>query len=99
MAHRYCQPIAVTRAAAGTPARFRWRDAEYPVAEVFDTWHPMDRWWEQPTNPATATYSLRHGAQDRTYYRVCCRGSAGEQAFDLFHDALSNLWVIDVAHD
>jgi hypothetical protein len=44
---------------------------------------------------AGASYS----AQDRTYYRVCCRGPAGEQVFDLFHDAITNLWVLDVAHD
>ena len=48
---------------------------------------------------ATTTYSLDHRAQDRTYYRVCCRGSAGEQVFDLYHDATSNLWVLGVAHD
>jgi hypothetical protein len=55
----------------------------------------MDRSWERPTNSATATYSLRYGEQDRTYYRVCCRGSAGEQVFDLYHDSVSNLWVLD----
>ena len=43
-----------------------------------------------------ATYSLHHGEQDRTYYRVCCRGPAGEQVFDLFHNAITNLWVLDV---
>jgi hypothetical protein len=43
--------------------------------------------------------SLRHGAQDRTYYRVCCRGSAGEQVFDLFHDAVTLTWMLDLAHD
>ena len=53
----------------------------------------------RPTNPATATYSLRHGEQDQTYYRVCCRGPAGEQVFDLYHDAVTNQWVLDVAHD
>jgi hypothetical protein len=99
MAHRYGHPIAVTRAADGMPTHFRWRDAHYPVAEVFATWHLRDRRREQPTNPATATYSLRHGQQDRTYYRVCCRGPAGEQVFDLYHDAVTNQWVLDVAHD
>jgi len=69
------------------------------AAEVFSTWHLMDRWWERSPNPAMALYSLRHGEQDRTYYRVCCRGSAGEQVFDLYHDAVTNQWVLDVAHD
>jgi hypothetical protein len=59
----------------------------------------MDRWWVRPTNPATAIYSIHHSEQDRTYYRVCCRGPAGEQVFDLSHDAVTNLWVLDVAHD
>jgi uncharacterized protein DUF6504 len=95
MAHRYGQPIMMTRAADGMPASFRWRDAEYAVAEVFSKWHLMDRWWVRLANPATAL----HGAQDRTYYRVCSRGPAGEQVFDLFHDTVTNLWVLDVAHD
>jgi hypothetical protein len=83
MAHHYGHPVKVRRRADGTPASFRWRDARYPVAEVFSSWHLMDRSWEQPTNPATAIYSLRHG----------------EQVFDLHHDAVTNLWVLDVAHD
>jgi uncharacterized protein DUF6504 len=99
MAHRYSHPVAVIRAADGTPVHFHWKGAEWPVSEVFATWHLMDRWWMRPANLATAAYSLERGAQDRTYYRVCCRGPAGEQVFDLYHDAVSNLWVLDVAHD
>lgn len=89
----------MTREADGTPTSFCWRGQEWPIAEVFDTWHLIDRWWVRPTNPATATYSIHHGEQDRTYYGVCCRGSAGEQVFDLYRDAVSNLRVLDVAHD
>ena len=59
----------------------------------------MDRWWVRPVHPAKATYALHHGEQDCTHYRVCCRGSAGVQIFDLFHDAVTNLWVLDMAHD
>jgi Family of unknown function (DUF6504) len=98
MAHRYGHPVAVIRAADGTPAHFRWKGSEWPVSEVFDTWHLMNRWWERPTNPATAAYALHHGEQDRTYYRGCCRGSAGVQVYGLFH-AVTNLWVLEVAHD
>jgi hypothetical protein len=48
----------------------------------------------------TATYSLRTRAQNRTYYRLCCRGpETGEQVFDLYHDAATLTWVLDVAHD
>jgi len=50
MAHRYGHPVKVRRRADGMPASFRWRDARYPVAEVFETWHLMDRWWEQPAH-------------------------------------------------
>jgi hypothetical protein len=45
----------------------------------------MDRWWVRPTNPATAVYLIHHSEQDRMYCRVCCRGSAGEQVFDLHY--------------
>ena len=62
MAHRYGHPIAVIRGADGTPAHFRWKGSEWPVSEVFETWHLMDRWWVRPVHPATATYSLNHGA-------------------------------------
>jgi hypothetical protein len=51
------------------------------------------------TNPTTATYSLEHSEPARTHYRVCCRDPAGEQVFDLFHDAVTNQWMLDVAHD
>ncbi len=43
MAHQYGQPVAVIRAADGTPAHFRWKGSEWPVSEVFETWHLMDR--------------------------------------------------------
>jgi Family of unknown function (DUF6504) len=99
MAHRYQQPIKVTCAADGMPTSFCWRDQEWQIAEVFDTWHLMDRWWAVPANPATHTYSLNRDAQDRTYFRVCCRDPGGIQVFDLFHDAVTLLWVLDVAHD
>ena len=69
------------------------------MSEIFETLHLMDRWRMRPANPATATYSLELGEQDRTYYRVCCRGPAGKQVFDLYHDAVMNQWVLDVAHD
>ena len=68
MAHRYGHPVKVKRAADGSLVSFRWQGSMYAIAEVFSTWHLMDRWWERPVNPATATYSLRHGEQDRTYY-------------------------------
>jgi hypothetical protein len=59
----------------------------------------MDRWWEKAVIPGRATYSWHRVATDRTYYRVCSSGPAGEQVFDLYRDAVTNLWVLDVAHD
>jgi len=91
--------LARGHAQCGMPTHFRWKRPEWPVSEVFETWHLMDRWWELPVNPATAIYSLAQGEQNRTYYRVCCRGPAGEQVFDLFHDAVTLTWVLDAAHD
>jgi hypothetical protein len=101
MAHHYGHPISVTLAPNGQPASFRWRDCFYPISEVFATWHRKDRWSEQPQagNLARATYSRSRGASDRIYYRVCCSGPAGEQIFDLYHEGITNLWVLDVAHD
>jgi len=48
---------------------------------------------------AASARALDHGEQDRTHCRVCCRGPAGEQVFDLYHDAVTNQWVLDEAHD
>jgi len=39
------------------------------------------------------------GAQEPTSYRVCCWGPAGAQVFDLYHDAVTLIWVLDAAHN
>jgi hypothetical protein len=39
------------------------------------------------------------GGRDQTSYRVCCWGPAGAQVFDLYRDAVTNLWVLDIAHE
>lgn len=86
MAHRYGQPIQMTLAAGGQPSAFAWRGARYRIVETLSTWRLRDRWWETPGE----------GASDRTYYRVRC---AGEQFFDLYYDAASDVWMLDRAHD
>ena len=86
MAHRYGQPIQMTLAAGGQPSAFGWRGARYRIVETLSTWRLRDRWWETPGG----------GASDRTYYRVRC---AGEQFFDLYYDAASDVWMLDRAHD
>jgi hypothetical protein len=50
-------------------------------------------------NPATDAYSFDRDATDRTSFRVCCRRPAGEHVFGRYHDASTNLRVLDVAHD
>lgn len=86
MARRYGHPISITLSSA-RPSRFRWRDADYRIVEVLSTWHLRDRWWE----PSSAG-----GTSDRLYYRVRC---AGEQIFELYHDLISDSWVLDRIHD
>jgi hypothetical protein len=88
MAHRFGQPVQVTLAAS-LPVSFLWRGAHYPIAEVLATWHLRDRWWEAPAAPGRRP-------SDRRYYRVRC---AGEQIFELYHDAVSDHWVLDRAYD
>ena len=99
MAHRYGHPISVTLVSAtGRPQSFLWRGRCYRVAEVFSIWRLCDRWWERPAHPAAAT-AIGSGASDRTYYRVRCPSGDGEQLFDLYHDVVTDRWVLDCAHD
>ncbi len=101
MAHRYGQPVAVA-AIGGQPVAFTWRGVEYAVRDVLATWHLRDRWWEPapPSAPSAGESSARTGARtgasDRHYYRV---RSAGEQIFDLYHDAAVDRWVLDRVYD
>ncbi len=90
MAHQYLRPVQVL-VRGGMPAEFRWHGELYTVAEVLTTWHLQDRWWTPlgESNP-------RRAASDRTYYRVRC---PDQQCFDLYHDAVSGLWVLNRAHD
>lgn len=100
MAHRYTQPILVTCAPAGdTPLTFTWRGLTYTVHEVVGVWRLRDRWWESSARAVIP--GAISGASDRTYYRVRCTDDdgAGEQYFDLYHDAISGAWVLDRIHD
>lgn len=86
MAHRYGQPIQMTLASSGEPSAFAWRGGRYRIVETLSTWRLRDRWWETPGA----------GASDRHYYRVRC---AGEQCFDVYYDAATDVWILDRAHD
>jgi hypothetical protein len=39
------------------------------------------------------------GARDRTSYRLCYWGPAGAQMVDLYRDAVTLTWVLEVALD
>jgi hypothetical protein len=52
-----------------------------------------------PAARAPHTPRKAAGVRDWTSYRVCCWGPAGAQVFDLYRDAVTLTWVLDVAHD
>ena len=87
MAHRYGEPVQVTLTQPDQlPSSFTWRGWRYWV-EVIGMWHLghlTDRWWD----PA------RHA--DRHYYRVM---TADHQVFELYHDTVSGVWILDIVHD
>src|SRR5262249_48405451 len=88
--HQYLRPIPVV-VRDGLPAEFRWRGVDYEVAEVLSVWRLRDRWWVSPMET-----DFRKAGSDRTYYRVRC---PDQQVFDIHHDAVSGLWVLDRVHD
>jgi hypothetical protein len=47
-----------------------------------------------PCSPASSTRGSSHLSLPREEERP-----AGEQVFDLYHDAVTNQWALDVAHD
>ena len=110
MAHRYARVIHVTLA-DGQPASFEWRGTRYPITDVLTTWRLRDRWWDVTSADAGGTQppiadtlvpmpaADTTGGSDRTYYRVRCVASWGEQIFDLYYDAVDGHWVLDRAHD
>jgi hypothetical protein len=85
--HQYRQPIQVT-ARAGRPQRFTWREVEYHVAEILNTWRLSTRWWE------SAAYSP--GASDRHYYRLRCQDG---MICDVYHDVARQVWILDRVYD
>jgi hypothetical protein len=67
----------------GQPVAFTWRSCQYRV-HVIATWRLSTRWWEADE------------AVDRCYFRVM---TSNHQSFDLYHDLLTDTWVLDVCHD
>jgi Domain of unknown function (DUF6504) len=63
---------------------FTWRGRRYQVAEMLGSWHLQTRWWDRE----------RHS--DRTYYPV---QTPDFQVLELYHERLSDAWVLDVVQD
>lgn len=98
--HRYGQAIALTLV-GDQPARFRWRGRDVAVEEVLATWHLRDRWWVESMERSegahgSAAETMVPGASDRHYYRVRC---AGDLFCELYHDAATDIWVLDRVYD
>ena len=87
MGHQYLQRIQVT-ARGKRPQRFTWREVEYHVAEILNTWRRSTRWWE------SAAYV--HGASDRHYYRLRC---VEGMICDVYHDVARQVWILDRVYD
>lgn len=98
MSRFYDDPIAVTLAADGTPARLVWRGTTYRVRQVFARWHLRDRWWGvTPLSPRPA--GRGDGGEDpsdRYYYRLCCTPSL---ICDVYRDAAGDGWRLEYLHD
>ena len=114
MGHRYGKPIEARQTPGatpgdmpGAPAAFCWRGVWYQVDEVLSVWRLRDRWWAAPS--ADVADGADGGAgrpladvllpTERAYYRVLCRGAAGEQVFDLYYDAATGQWMLDRVQD
>lgn len=97
MARRYGDPVRVTLAQAGQVGQATQAGdglgERRPTSftwrgrrywvSVLGTWRLRTQWWRE--QPA-----------DRTYYRVV---TADHQVFELYHDAASSVWVLDVCQD
>jgi hypothetical protein len=88
MAHRYGEVIRVniakTAPGEGSLHAFTWRGVRYRVQDILDSWHLQDKWWDRE----------RH--TDRHYWRV---QTLDFGVYELYHDTVSGVWVLDVVQD
>jgi hypothetical protein len=61
---------------------------------VLSLWHLRDRWWVSPV--AVALGDAARGHSDRMYY---CLLVPEQQVFEVYHDTVANVWVLDMVHD
>jgi hypothetical protein len=88
MAHRYGEVIRVeisrTAPGEGYLHAFTWRGVRHPVAGILGSWHLLTRWWDPE----------RHS--DCHYWRV---QTPDFGVYELYHDQVSGMWVLDVVQD
>jgi Family of unknown function (DUF6504) len=100
MTRRYGHAISV-KVAGSHLTGFQWNDIPYRVVEVLAAWHLRDRWWEVGEADASmangaASKRTQPSASNRYYYRVRC---ASGLICDVYHDVISNAWVLDCVYD
>jgi hypothetical protein len=91
MANPYGEPVSVTLAGCGSGSGDAGEGCPTSFTWrgrrywvcVLASWRLRTRWW--CLEPTT-----------RTYYRVLC---ADQQLFELYHDHVSDAWVLDVVPD
>lgn len=100
MTRRYGHAISVTVAGSHLTG-FQWNGTPYRVVEVLAAWHLRDRWWETGgadasiANGVVSTH-VQSTASNRYYYRVRC---ASGLICDIYHDVVSDAWVLDCVYD
>ncbi len=94
MAHRYSMPIGVEVGTDGTPLAFTWRGERYPVLHVLSVWKLRDHWWVHPVEVALGHEA--NGPSVRQYFRLLV---PDQQVFEVYHDSISHVWVLDVVQD
>ena len=64
------------------------------MQRVLSRWHLQDRWWVSPVSHALGHEAK--GPSDRHYYRVLV---PNQQVFEVYHDLIGNVWVLDIVQD
>jgi len=93
MSHVYTMPIRVWHRKR-RPTALQWRGVRYQVRAVLAQWRLTHRWW---VTAAEADANGGKGHTDRTYYRLCCQeaGVDWDMLCEVYHDAVTNVWVME----
>lgn len=100
MTRRYGHAISITHSGSHLTG-FQWNGVAYRVVEVLATWHLRARWWEagelsEAAEGGTVSARAQSVASDRLYYRLRC---ASGLICEVYHDVVSDAWVLDCVYD